>query len=145
MRAIRWLGPILLVAGIAALVVGFMENQVALNLFVIFPVITATGLWSGLGILLLIVGFLALFFTWPAWVEEQVTPRATQAPPYPVPPTSEPAGPGTSSRRWGGVVFLGPIPVVFGSDAKMAKWMIVAGFVLLAALVVLTVIAIWGI
>lgn len=139
MRPLRWLGPALFVAGVAALVVGFLRGEATLNLFVIFPVITATGAWSALGILLLIAGSFALFVTWASYTTE---PGIISGPPGDSASSPAPmAAPAAPSRRWGGVVFLGPIPIVFGSDPKMAKWMIVAGFVLLAALVVLTVIA----
>ena len=116
--------------------IGFLQGQAGLSLFLIFPVVTATGGWSALGILLLIAGFLALFLTLPAY-EAEALPAAR-------PPAAGPAGAptgATSRRRWGGVVFLGPIPVVFGSDAKVARWMLVVGLLLLVGLVVLTVIS----
>lgn len=144
MRAIRWLGPALIVLGIAALVIGFLRNEATLSLFLIFPVVTATGAWSGLGILSLLAGFVSFFLTWPMWLPGREGPHApmpTDVTPQPV--TAPPAA--AASRRWGGVVFLGPIPVVFGSDAKVTRWMLVAGFVLFLALVVLTIIALWGI
>lgn len=144
MRAIRWLGPGLIVLGIAALVVGFLRNEATLNLFLIFPVITATGAWSGLGILALLAGFIALFLTWSVGLPERGGPPAPM-PAGAVPPSDSAAPSAPASRRWGGVVLLGPIPVVFGSDAKVTRWMLVAGLVLFVALVVLTVIALWGV
>ncbi len=140
-RPARLLGPVLLVAGVAALAVGFAQGEAAFSLFVIFPVITATGGWSALGIVLLIAGFFALVFTWPAALVPESPSR--EAPPAgaPAPPSPSPA----PTRRWGGVLFLGPVPVVFGSDAKIARWMIVAGVLLFVGLVVLTIISVWGI
>ncbi len=145
MRALRWLGPGLLALGVAALIMGFLQDQATLNLVVIFPVITATGAWSALGIVLIIAGFFAVFLTWPAWRGPASTdePFVSSAPT--LQPSSGPAAPNAPSRRWGGIVFLGPFPIAFGSDAKVTKWMLVAGFLLFAALVVFTVIAIWGI
>ncbi len=141
MRFARLLGPVLIAAGIVSLVVGYFQGEASLSLFVIFPVITATGGWSALGILLVIAGFFALFFTWPAWtVAEPISPSSQDTG-----PAGGGAAPGSSGRRWGGVVFLGPIPVVFGSDAKVAKWMILVGVLLFVGLVVLTIISIWGI
>lgn len=140
MRLVRLLGPALLLAGIACLVVGYLRGEANLSLFVIFPVITATGGWSALGILLIIAGFFGLVLTWPAWSVAEPLPPET-APAVAASDASRPS----SSRRWGGVVFLGPIPVVFGSDAKIARWMLLAGVLLFVGLVVLTVISIWGI
>ncbi len=139
-RPIRLLGPVLIVAGVVALAFGFLQGQAGLSLFLIFPVVTATGGWSALGILLFIAGFFALFLTLPSYVAEAPAPSEPSAAP---PPGASPPVPPT--RRWGGVVFLGPIPVVFGSDAKVARWMLVVGILLFVGLVVLTVISIWGI
>ncbi len=141
MRLVRLLGPTLIVGGIVCLIAGFLQGEASLSLFVIFPVITATGGWSALGILLLIAGFFAFFFTWPTWVVAEPAPASSQT----TAPASGGAPPEPSSRRWGGVVFLGPIPVVFGSDAKVAKWMILVGVLLFVGLLVLTIISIWGI
>lgn len=138
-RPAQLLGPVLIVAGVAALAVGFLQGEANLSLFLIFPIVTATGVWSALGILLLIAGFFALFLTLPSSIPE--------APPLgePAQTPSGAAPPSSPRRRWGGVVFLGPIPVVFGSDAKVARWMLVVGVLLFVGLVVLTVISIWGI
>ena len=138
-RLVRLSGPVVFLAGVVALVVGFAENQATLSLFVIFPVVTATGPWSILGILLMIGGFLLFFVA--------ASPPLGPSTVTPTPPSSEiPAPPSPPvSRRWGGVVFLGPIPVVFGSDPKVARWMLVLGAILFVGLVVLTVIALRGI
>jgi len=141
-RFVRLVGPAVLLVGVAALAIGFLDNQATLSLFVIFPVVTATGAWSILGIVLMIAGFFLFFFAWPSSVEPEaaVQPASTSSPASPAPP-APPAAP----RRWGGVIFLGPIPVVFGSDQKVTQWMLLVGVVLFVALLVLTIIALWGI
>lgn len=140
-RAAQLLGPALIIAGAVALVVGFLQGEASLSLFLIFPVVTATGGWSALGILLLIAGFLASILTWPTYA-------VAEAPPSSGPTAGTlPTAPSVTAprRRWGGVVFLGPVPVVFGSDARIARWMIIVGALLLIGLVVLTVVSLWGI
>ncbi|MEK6987203.1 MAG: DUF131 domain-containing protein [Candidatus Thermoplasmatota archaeon] len=135
-RAARFLGPVLFVGGVAALAVAFLQDQATLNLFLVFPVITALGPWAFLGVLLVAAGFASFLFSWP--LREETLPEPPQAPAATVPPGVSPTA---SSRRWGGVVFLGPIPIVFGSDAKVTQWMLLAGVVLFVALLVLTLIA----
>jgi uncharacterized membrane protein len=107
---------------------------------VIFPVITATGPWAILGIVLLVAGFFLAIVTWSTPMESSppANPPASAYPGAPPPPAASP-------RRWGGVIFLGPVPVVFGSDQKVTRWMLILGAVLFVALLVLTVIAVWGI
>ena len=140
MRLSRLLSPALFVAGVAALAVAFLRNEATLSLVVIIPVISATGPWAFLGILLMVAGVFLFFLSWTRTAE--VGPETL--PPAP-PEASSPAPPSPPPRRWGGVVFLGPIPVVFGSDQKVTTWMLVVGVLLFVALLVLTVIALRGI
>ena len=42
--------------------------------------------------------------------------------------------------EYGGVIFIGPIPIVFGSNKKIAKTMLIIGIVIFAILMVLTLI-----
>jgi len=42
--------------------------------------------------------------------------------------------------EYGGVIFIGPIPIVFGSNKKIAKTMLVIGIVIFAILMILTLI-----
>lgn len=37
----------------------------------------------------------------------------------------------------GGVVFIGPVPIIFGSDRRIAKWMILAALALGAIMIAL--------
>jgi uncharacterized protein (TIGR00304 family) len=139
-RLVRALGPVLFVGGVAALILAFLENEATLSLFVIFPVITATGAWAFLGILLMIAGVFVFFFIGPPPMaaEPLASPPGSTSPP-------SAASVAAGGRRWGGVVFLGPIPVVFGSDQKVTQWMLILGVVLFVALLVLTIIALRGI
>ncbi len=139
-RLAQLLGPSVFLVGAVSLAVGFLYGQATLSLFVIFPVVTATGPWSILGIVLLIAGVFLFFLTWSMPVElPPPTGPVSAAPPSP------PAPSGEKARRWGGVVFLGPVPVVFGSDQKVTQWMLILGVALFVALLALTVIALWGI
>ena len=129
MRDARFLGPALFVSGVALLAVGFLRGEASLSLVLVVPLITATGWTAGLGILLMVLAFVASFVTWPVKSHE------------PSPPTERgPAAPAAPrSSRWGGVVFLGPIPVVFGSDAGVSRAMLALGVALFLGLLVLTV------
>ena len=140
-RLSRLAGPVLFVAGAAALVVGFLQNEATLSVVVIIPVITATGAWAFLGIVLMMAGIFVFFLTWSGASE----PLSEPSPPVQGAPSAPaPAQLSAARRRWGGVVFLGPIPIVFGSDQKVTRWMFLVGVLLFVALLVLTIIALWG-
>lgn len=138
MRPSQYLGPILFVAGVAVIAYALARGEATLSLLVIFPVLTATGPWAALGIALVIAAFVLSFLTWP-WQVEMPSAPAPAAPP------SSPMTPPAPQRRWGGVVFLGPIPIVFGSDARVTRMMLILGLVLFLALLALTVYVLWSI
>jgi len=128
----RFLGPGFLLAGLVALAVAVARNEASLALVFVVPVVIASGPLAVLGILLIFVGFFLTFLSW----------SAGPMPPPAAGPTEVPSGapPEPSrSRRWGGVLFLGPIPLVFGSDPEMTRMMLILGVILFLALLVLTI------
>jgi uncharacterized protein (TIGR00304 family) len=139
-RPVQFLGPAVLVAGLLTLALAVSRGEASVYLIVIIPVVVGTGTLALLGILLVFVGFFLTFllgFTAPP-------PPMAAGPVYP-PMTSTPEagseGPseGPRKRRWGGVVFLGPIPLVFGSDPQMTRTMLILGAILFVALLALTI------
>lgn len=129
-RALRFLGPALFVAGILSLAWAFSRGEASLSLVFVVPVVTASGAWGILGIGLIFASFLAGFLTWSLRAPDDI--EAVPLTPARPPETSE--GP----RRWGGVVFLGPVPIVFGSDARITRAMLVLAAALFLAFLALT-------
>ena len=140
MRAIRILGPAILVAGLVALGFAVARGEARLYLVVIIPVIVGAGPLGILGILLAFLGFFLTFFLWPVSVPAPALGAVDtiKAPPEHRTQEISPGEP-ARSRRWGGVVFLGPIPLVLGSDPHMTRWMLILGAILFVALLFLTI------
>ena len=135
MRWLRWLGFALLAigGGLIAASIATAEGQLILILFI--PVFVGSGPLGLFGILAVFIGlFLAMAsYGWSsATLRQEPEGMEPVAPPGPLPT----APPRTATRKFGGVVMIGPIPIVFGSDERIAKWMIVLGFVLLALTVI---------
>ena len=131
-RLFRWLGPASFVAGVLTMALAVGQRQANVYLVLVIPVIVGTGPLAFLGIILVFAGFLLTFLLWPARFAEGPGNRDVLS--------ASPEG-AAPARRWGGVLFLGPIPVVFGSDPRMTRTMLLIGVVLFVALVALTVIA----
>lgn len=130
MRLIQLAGPAVLIVGLGTLALAVVRGEASLYLIVVIPAVVGTGPLAFLGILLVFVGFFLTFFLWSTGVP---LPRAE--------PTEIPAVTPAETRpprRWGGVVFLGPIPLVFGSDPQMTRMMLVLGAILFLALLGLT-------
>lgn len=122
MRRLSLLALACLIGGVALLAYSAAVGQVQGYLVLIFPVFTGSGPISLAGMGLIILGFVLGFFSLsrvPLAAPEESPPTGR---PAPVPSAPSRAPP---TRRFGGVVFLGPLPVVFGSDAKMSKYMLV--------------------
>jgi len=134
-RLIRWLGPASFVAGVLTMAMAVAQRQANVYLVLIIPVIVGTGPLAFLGIILVFAGFLLTFLLWPSRFAEDPGNRDAS------PTSPEGAAP---ARRWGGVLFLGPIPVIFGSDPRMTRAMLLIGVVLFLALLALTVIALFA-
>ncbi|QIW25023.1 DUF131 domain-containing protein [Sulfolobus sp. S-194] len=47
---------------------------------------------------------------------------------------------GEQRSEYGGVIFIGPIPIVFGSNKKIAKTMLILGIIIFIILLVLTIV-----
>jgi len=128
----RWHGPAALaclVGGIAALAVAVAQGGAVVHLLVIVPVVTGTSPLAFLGILLILAAVMLAFVALagrglPAAEGPQevgsATPKASPAP----------------SKSFGGVVFLGPFPLVFGSNPRMTRAMLLVGVGLFVLLVV---------
>jgi uncharacterized protein (TIGR00304 family) len=116
----------LIAAGIALLALAAVQGDVRLFLVVVVPVITGEGATFALGALALMAGVLLAFIAIPLASTGDAVPA--EAPPAQMPPSAGTAPEGPSS--WGGVVFVGPIPIVLGSDAGMRRYMLVAAVVM---------------
>jgi uncharacterized protein (TIGR00304 family) len=116
------------------------RGDARLYLVLVVPVIVGTGLFAFLGILLVFLGFALTFFFWPFVLAPSSNPAIETPRTLNMAPPQEGVPPETSrSRRWGGVVFLGPIPLVFGSDPQMTRRMLILGVILFLALLLLTI------
>lgn len=115
-----------LAGGAALLGYAIAQGQMGAGVFLIVPFFYGTGVAAALGMLLLMAGL--MLWTLSAF-RGLVDGAGTFVPP---------SGDARRSTRSGGVVLLGPIPLVWGSDHGVARWMMVAGLVLAAILL-----AIW--
>jgi len=48
-----------------------------------------------------------------------------------------------AEKKGGGIVFIGPIPIIFGTDIRVAKWLIIIALIITFALILLTIVAIY--
>ena len=128
-----YLGIVLILAGAALTVVGILSGEMQLGLVLFFiPFIHGSSLFSLIAIGCIILGIFLTFLGWSGPLEAENVAR--------------PGLPGETERttqesrgnsRFGGVVLIGPIPIIIGSDRRMALWAAMLAAVLLTVLALL--------
>ena len=105
--SIRLLSHSLIVAGVILLFISILTGNTKFGIFIIFPFIYGYGLLSALSFLLIMIGI----FLWFIPPYEAHTMHATEDLKF------ENV---KSEKHFGGVILIGPIPIIFGSDKNMA-------------------------
>lgn len=127
----------LLVTSAVVIALSVAEGGANVAIFGIIPVISGSSALFFLGVVLLFVGFLSVPFALATeWEEEPAPARPGPAPPLPANTEASPP----SRGGFGGVVLIGPFPILFGSwkgISRQARWALaLAGALLLTAFVV---------
>ena len=152
LAAARVMSLAALVGGVALLVLAAVRGEARVYLVLVFPVVTGEGGVFALGTLLLIAGTVMAFLSWaPMMVRPAEDALQATAPAAPTPPSGHagPTGPTGSAgptgstgstgptgasregaTRWGGVVFIGPVPIAFGSTPRTTALMLAAAVVI---------------
>ncbi len=134
--------------GIGLLVYSIVRGGSEISLFLIIPVISSKGdLFGMIGILMILVGIIALYIS--SFLSKgtksniydknrRISGIHNKSKNNEVSHNSEINTIGTEGEfRAGGVVFIGPIPIIFGSDKRIARWMIVVGGVIAIIIIVI--------
>jgi uncharacterized membrane protein len=126
MRWLRWLGISAMIVGACLLSYAVYLGEVVVALVLIFPVIISTGGVGAAALLLLVLGFIALVLSCFSLGEGDVETSDELGP--------EGGGKGRGSG-FGGVVLIGPVPIIFGSDRRTALIAAGLGMMILAIVV----------
>ena len=110
--------------GIVFFVLGFFTGDVKAGFIVIIPFIAGSGIYALLGFIIIFISILLFMFGFNRPVNSEEF--------------SYDDGSGKkSSFKTGGVILIGPIPIVFGSNWKIALAMMIAGFLIMIFLLFL--------
>ncbi|MCK5548041.1 MAG: DUF131 domain-containing protein, partial [Thermoplasmata archaeon] len=120
----------LLVLGFLLLAYSVIEGTGEIHWVLFIPVFTATGIFAFLGTVSMIIAFLLFFliyareFADSTGTGRESPSRATAGRP---PSSQAPA----VDKKFGGVVLIGPIPLIFGSDPKLTIVIVALAIVLM--------------
>jgi uncharacterized protein (TIGR00304 family) len=127
----------LLIGGIALLGFSVAEGESSAGLFVIFPVLIGSGIWAFLGMMCimgaLIFGFMGIGARFAGFGDfDESEPRDQQR-------QGQGQGQGQKRRtspavKGGGVVLIGPIPIIFGSDTRLTIVLVILAIIMMFAM-----------
>jgi len=139
----------LFLGGIILLACGITRGELTAGIAIFIPFIYGTGAFASLGVLMVFLGILSLFFSlfWEgpqtAAGDEQEDEEFGQQGPGQGPqkdgaaaPISHPSRP---KIRGGAVIMIGPIPIVAGSDRAMTRNLMMLALGLMAAAIILMI------
>jgi len=128
------LGPALVASGMALLAWAAFSGDADLYLVLAVPVFTGSGPFFALGAVLLLFGIVATFLALAMRTAERV--MMEEGPERPsTGPDDAPPGP-FGGADFGGVIFLGPVPIVFGKGQRIGPWMMLGSIVFAILLIV---------
>ena len=122
-----WLPVAVFLGGIACIAAAVATGEAEVDLVVIFPVFSGSSGLFLVGIALVILSFLIGFAMLAMSQAELAANLSAHA--VPGKPTVE------RKTNYGGVVLIGPVPIAFGSDRRIAVAMLVIGVVMVIALI----------
>ena len=144
---------ILFATGLALLVLSAMRGEGTAGIAVFIPFFVGSGPLSSLGVLCFFVGMVLLFFGMARSASDaaegdepknQSAPDGPEGPALkdghknPAPPTSPAQG--TGRPRVGGVILIGPVPMIIGSDPGISKAMFYLALGLMAVFIAVLVV-----
>ncbi len=129
-----------IVMAIFSIVEGLVYRQLGFAIFLFIPVIYGSGLYAFMAVLFIFLSFV-FFFILSSY--RYVIPPANDR--YDTLGGSLSSYPGDvqhpeeqshGGKKFGGVVFIGPIPIIFGSDRKITGYMIIIAVIMAVLILV---------
>lgn len=132
MRRLLALSWVLFSLAIVLIAISVIAGESEFGLFLIFPFVIGSGPVAAVGALLLFIAIIMMFISFVRQLPEQETLQAA--------PTRETLG--RPERRYGGVVMIGPVPIAFGSDSKIARTMMIIGIIVFIAIMAVLILSV---
>ncbi len=121
MNKYHFLSLVCFIVGIAFFILGFLQGDIQTGIFVVFPFIAGTGVYAFAGFIFIFIAVLLFIFGFSARIESddfKIDQKNSQ-------PTKK------TFVIGGGVVLIGPIPIIFGSNWKIAVFLMILAIILI--------------
>ena len=121
MNKFHFLSLFCLVFGIVFLFIGFLSGDAEAGFFFFIPYISGSGVFAFLGFVFIVASIFLFLFGLTSFIEDEIYQ----------PEDSELKPRKKTSIKGGGVILIGPIPIVFGSSWKLAIISIIIAIILI--------------
>ncbi len=121
MNKYHLLSLICFILGIAFFTIGFLSGDVETGVFIVFPFLSGSDIYAFLGFIFIFIAILLFMFGFASCAVSEDFSSGIE----------EPGPPKKTSVKGGGVVLIGPIPIVFGSNWKIAMVMMIVAIILI--------------
>lgn len=121
MNKFHFLSLLSLVVGIVFFYLGFINGEVEAGIFFIFPFISGSGIYSFLGLVFIIISIFLFLFGFTNFSLKEDFQQENY----------EPKSSRKTSIKGGGVVLVGPIPIVFASNWKIAAVLMIIAIIVI--------------
>jgi len=123
MNKFHFLSSFCLVLGIVFLFIGFLSGDIEAGIILILPFISGSGIFGFLGFIFILVSFFLFLFGLTSLFQDDFYKTED----------SEFKTNKKPSVKGGGVVLIGPIPIIFGSSWKIAIISVILAIILIIA------------
>jgi len=121
MNKYHFLSLVCFIIGIIFFILGFLQGDIQTGFFVIFPFVAGTGIYAFMGFIFIFFAMLLFISGFKNRIDsdkiklDQENYQTTKK----------------TSVKGGGVVLIGPIPIVFGSNWKIAVFLMILAIILI--------------
>jgi uncharacterized protein (TIGR00304 family) len=117
---------LLLLIGILFIFIGYISGELEAGIFIIFPILIGSGPFAFIGFVCIFLSFISFFFIQGSYFNqtEEIDLKVFDS-----------NNKAKHSIKGGGVVFIGPIPIVFGSSWKIAIFLLMIAAILLSIII----------
>ncbi len=133
---LRSLSYLLFLSGIFIIILAVIKGEASIALFLIFPVIYGSGVLTILGILLIMLGVFLLFLSPFSYESIKGAPISPMEYEYQEPNEKIGGEEIEKKAKFGGVVMIGPIPIVFGSDKDTAMLSVIIAILMILSIAI---------
>jgi len=119
MNKYNFFSLICFIIGIVFFIIGFLRGDIQTGVILVFPFLAGSGIYAFAGFIFIFIAILLFMFSFKTNVEsdklkmDQGNSQQTNK----------------ASVKGGGVVLIGPIPIIFGSNWKIAVFLMVLAII----------------